>query len=109
MQRSQRPELFGYDQRRVVGQHDPAGADPDGARAGRDVRERDRGGGAGDARHVVVLGHPEAPIAQRLGTAREVERVPQRLAGVGVLGDGGEVEDGEGLDHAGQMGTPPPS
>ena len=92
-ERFERPELLGDDQRRVVGQHDPAGADPDRRRAGADIGERDRGRGAGDARHRMMLGHPEAPIAEPLGSLGEVERVAQRPAGVGAFGDRGEVED----------------
>ena len=74
IERRQRAELLGDDQRRVVGQHDPAGAHADGRGARRDVADHDRGGGAGDARHVVVLGVPEAPVAPPLGVAGEVER-----------------------------------
>jgi hypothetical protein len=56
----QRAELFGDDQRRVVGQHDSARAHPDLCGGGGDVADHDRPGGAGDARHVVVLGQPVA-------------------------------------------------
>ena len=65
-------------------------------RARGDMGQRDGGGAAGEAGHVVVLGHPEAPVAERLDMAGEVEGVAQRLAGAGALRDGGEVEDGEG-------------
>ena len=43
--------------------------------AGGDVADDHRGGGAGDARHVVVLGEPEAAEAPGLGMAGEIERV----------------------------------
>ena len=79
---------------------------PDAAGAGRDMRQRHRGGGAGDAGHVVVLRHPVAPVAQRLRMAREVGRIAQRLPGVAAFGDGGKVEDGE-RDHAGRYGHGP--
>jgi hypothetical protein len=53
----------------------------------------------------MMLGHPEAPVAEPLGRLRELERVAQRLAGVGPFGHRGEIEDGEG-DHSGEIGTP---
>jgi hypothetical protein len=84
-------ELLRDHQRRVVRQHDAAGADADGARARRDVGQRDGRWRRWRCRHVVVLGHPVALVAQRLGVPREVERVAQRLPGVAAFGDGGEV------------------
>ena len=60
----QRAELLGDHVGRVVRQHDAAGADADRLRAGGDVGDHDRGRGARDAGHVVVLGDPEAAIAQ---------------------------------------------
>ena len=98
MQRRERAELLGDQQRSVIRQHDAAGADADAARAGRDMRQRDRGRGTGDARQVVMLGHPVAAIAQRLDMAREVERIAQRLAGVAAFDNGGEIENGK-WDH----------
>ena len=67
IQRRQRAELLGDLQRRVVGQHDAARADADPRGAAGDVADQHRGGGAGDARHVVVLGQPVALVTQRLG------------------------------------------
>ena len=63
-----------------------------------DVRDHDRGRGARDARHAVVLGEPEAPVAPALGVLRQVERVAQRARRVAVGGDRREIEDGHG-DH----------
>ncbi len=68
-QRRQRRELLGHLQRRVVGQHDAAGADADARGAAGDVADQHRGGGAGDARHVVVLGQPEPVVAPALRCA----------------------------------------
>ena len=45
---------------------------------------------------VVVLGEPVAREAERVGEAREIERVAQRLRGRRGGGDGREVEDREG-------------
>ena len=42
---------------------------------------------AGDARHVVMLGQPEATIAQTLGVPREVEAVAERRRGVAAFHD----------------------
>ena len=75
VERVERAELLGDDQRRVVGEHDPARADADRRRAGGDVSDRNRGRGAGDAGHVVVLGEPEAAVAPALGVPREVDGV----------------------------------
>ena len=63
VQRLQRAELLGDHQRRVVGQHDAAGADADRRRAPGHVADRHRGRRAGDAGHVVVLGQPVADVA----------------------------------------------
>src|SRR3954470_8955815 len=57
--------------------------------------ERDRGRRAGDTGQIVVLGHPEAPTAERLDMPGQIERVTQRLAGVAALGNRREVENGK--------------
>ena len=97
-QARQRAELLGDDQRRMVGQHDAAGADADGRRAAGDMADDHRGGGAGDARHVVVLGEPVAGEAPALGMAGEIERVGERLGGAAASDDGRQIENGE-WDH----------
>src|SRR5205809_659499 len=56
VERSERPELFGDDERRMIRQHDAAGADTDGLGASSDVADDDRRGCAGDAGHVVMFG-----------------------------------------------------
>ena len=66
--------------------------------ADRHMRQRHRRRRAGDPRHVVVLRHPEAPVAQRLRMTGEVDRIAQRLAGVAAFGNRGEIEDGQ-WDH----------
>src|SRR3546814_11174488 len=60
-----------------------------------DMREHDRRRGARDSRHAVMFGHPIAMIAQRLGMAREVGRIGERLRERPAVGDGAEVEEGE--------------
>ena len=93
IERLERAELLGDHQRRVVRQHDAAGADADRARAAGDVPDHHRGRRAGDAGHVVVLGEPEAPVAPALGVLREVERVAERLGRRPALDDRREIED----------------
>src|SRR3546814_11320085 len=61
IQLRQGAELLGDHVGRVVRQHDPAGTDPDAAGSAGDMGDDDRGRRTGDAGHVVMLGHPEAP------------------------------------------------
>jgi hypothetical protein len=89
----ERAELLGDDERGVVRQHDAARADPDGLRPGGDVGDDEGRRRARDARHVVVLGHPDAAVAPGLRVAGEVAGVVERAARVGALGDADEVED----------------
>ena len=72
MQCGEGAELFGDDQRGVVGQHDAARTDLYAGRAGRDMGERHGRRRTGNARQIVVLGHPETPVAERLDLARQV-------------------------------------
>lgn len=51
-----------------------------------------------------MLGHPEAPVPQRLGLAGQIEGVAEGEAGVAAFDDRGQVEDGEG-NHRGHMGA----
>ena len=106
IERLQRAELLGDHQRRVVGQHDAAGADADGRGAGGHVADDHRGRGAGDAGHVVVLGQPEAAVAPALGVAargRGCCGTPGAASPPSTIGR--EVEDGEG-DHPSHRGAP---
>jgi hypothetical protein len=100
VQRLQRAELLGHHQRRVVGQHHAARADPD--RRGRrgQVGDQHGRGRAGDGRHVVMLGHPEPPVSEFLGTFSQLSSVAQRIARRRPGGDGGQVQNGKGyLGH----------
>ena len=91
----QRSELLGDDIRRVVRKHDATCPDPDGARSLGDVTKHDRCRRAGDARHIVMLRHPDAPISQFLGVSGEVASIVERAAGVGLLRDANKFENGE--------------
>jgi hypothetical protein len=96
--RFERAELLGDDQRSMVGKHDAARADADGRGPGADIGQGHRGGGAGDARHRMMLGHPEPLIAPAFAVTGQIERVAERPAGIAALDDRGQVEDGE-RDH----------
>jgi len=48
----------------VIGQHDAARAKANGFRLGRDMGDEHGGGGACHARHIVMLGIPNAVIAK---------------------------------------------
>ena len=61
--RLEQGELLGDDQGCVVGQHDPARADPDPLGGGGDHRDEDRRVRRRHGRHVVVLGQPVAAVA----------------------------------------------
>ena len=89
----QRAELFGHDQRRVIGQHDAARADADALRPRRHMADDDGGRGAGDAGHVVVFGQPEPPVAQAVGGLGEGQVLVEGAAGVAAFDDGRQVED----------------
>ena len=75
MQRLQQAEGLGDLERRVVGQHDPAGADAQMVGAAGDVADHDLGGAAGQAGGVVVFGEPEAVVAEAVGQHGEIARI----------------------------------
>ena len=93
VERFERRDLLGHDQRGVVGQHDAARADPDAIRAGRQVGHQDRRGRARHRGHVVMLGHPEAVVAERFGLLGDDGCVGKGLGGRAAGDDDGEVED----------------
>ena len=103
-ERIERAELFGDDQRRMVGQHDPACADADRRRRGGDMADHHRGRGAGDPAHAVMLGDPIALEAERLGMARQVGGVRQGLRDGAAFDDGHQIEQGKAC-HDGNMGV----
>ena len=90
----QRAELFGDDIGHMIGQHDAARPDPDPLRAIGHIADDHRGGGARDAGHVVVLGHPVAGEAPLVGVPGEVERVAECVGGGVADAHGNEVQDG---------------
>ena len=80
-------EHLGHLERRVVRQHDAGAADADALGRGGDRGDQDLRRGADDGVVVVMLGHPEAVVAQRLAVLGERDRVADRLA-VRTAGDG---------------------
>ena len=109
VQRLQGGHVLGHHQGRVVGQHDPARADPDPLRPRRQVGHEDRWRRAGHQRHVVVLGDPEPVVAQFVGPLRQRRGGRQRLGRRPALRDHGQVEHRERrAAHAGisSMCTP---
>ena len=95
VQRLQQRELLGHHQRGVVGQHHPARAHPDAGRDGRQVRDQHRWR-AGHRRHVVVLRHPEAPVAEPSARRASVVVSATAAALVEPLRDGRQVEHRRG-------------
>jgi hypothetical protein len=96
VERLQHAELLGDHQRHVVGQHDAAGADPQGGGRVGDVADQHRRRGARDAGHVVVLGHPEPVVPEAFGVLGQVGRGAQRAGGGPAVGHRGQVEHGQG-------------
>jgi len=95
----QQSELLGHDQRLVVGQHHAARADADprrGRRQGRDQHWRVR---RRHCRHVVVLGHPVAAVAELVGHLRQRSRRGHRIGRCLVGAHRHQVEDGERESH----------
>lgn len=88
-------ELFGDDQRGVVRQHHSAGAQVDGFGMCADVCDQHRRGGAGDGLHVVVLGIPNAPVAEALGVLSPLHGSAESIAGALALVHGCEVNEGQ--------------
>jgi hypothetical protein len=100
MQRLEHAEALGDRQRRVVGQHHAARADADALGVRGDVRDQRLGRRRRDGRDVVVLGHPEAPEAQRLGPARERGRSRQGVGSALTGADRREIEDRKRSAHS---------
>ena len=72
IERSQGAKLFGNHQRRVVRQHDATRADPQSGGGFGQMTDQHRGGGAGNARHVVMFGQPVALVTPTLGMAGKI-------------------------------------
>ena len=104
-ERVQHAERLGDLQRRVVGEHDAARADAEGARRHGHLSDHDLGRRAREAPRVVVLGHPVAAQAERLGVPGEAERVPQRIARRRARRDRRQIEDREDQPQSSRAAT----
>ena len=101
MPRSMRPgrgglqqgELLGDGQRRMVGQHDAARAEPDLRGLRGQVGDQHRRAGGRDRGHVVVFGQPVAGEAEPVGGLRQPHRRRQRIRRGLVGAHGDKVED----------------
>jgi hypothetical protein len=78
----------------MVGQHDAAGADADMTGFPRNMADHDGRSGAGDPRHVVMLGQPESAITPSLRTLGQIDRVAQRFCWGGIIPQRDEIKDG---------------
>ncbi|VVN46658.1 hypothetical protein PS681_05856 [Pseudomonas fluorescens] len=73
IQAFQGAELLSDHQRRMVGQHHAAGADADGRRPARQITQQHRGGGTGNAIHVVVFSYPKPRVAEFLDMLCQIQ------------------------------------
>ncbi len=73
-------ELLDDRERRVIGKHYATGADAQARGSGSYVCDQDRRRGAGQPRHIVVLGHPIALIADLFGELGQPRGMPEGLA-----------------------------
>ena len=69
------------------------------------MRDHDRGRGAGDAGHAVMLGDPVAGEAEAFGMAREIGGIGERARDGAAFDDGDEIEQGI-CGHVRKMGVP---
>jgi hypothetical protein len=69
-----------------------------------DERRGNSGRCAGDPRHRVMLGHPEALVSKPLDMAGEVGGVAERLTGVAAFSNRRQVQDRE-RRHAKDVGS----
>jgi hypothetical protein len=101
VQRLKGAELLRHGQRRMVGEHHPARADPDRVRRRREPAGQDGRGRAGDAGQVVVLRHPVPGETQALGVPGQIDAAAKRLAGRCARGHRAQVEHRQRNGEAG--------
>ena len=88
-------ELLGHRQRRVVGQHHSARAEPHRRGVGGQVGDQHRRARRGHRGHVVVFGQPVPRVTELVGGLGQQRRRSHRIRGALVGADGDEVENGE--------------
>ena len=80
----------------MIRQHDAAGTHADGRGAASEITDDDGGRGAGNARHVVMFGHPVARVTKRFGMLSQIQALGQGLAWCFTEDDRNEVENRDG-------------
>ena len=99
------PELLGYLQSRIVGQHHAAAADSDCGSPGRDLSDEQLRARSGPRRRVVVLGNPVSSVAGRLGGLGQLHRLAECVRGGASFSQGRLVDDPE-CQRSGQLLSP---
>ena len=95
----QHAEGFRNLERAVVLQHHAAGSDPDAPGDGEQISAHDLRRGAGEKRRGVMLGDPEAFVAEIVGAPGELDRMCERLRRRRAGWDRALVEDGKRVGH----------
>ncbi len=95
MNRRERPELLGDDQRRMVGEHYTTGAYSNGGGPGSHMRDHHRRRRTRDTRNAVVLREPEPVVAPPFCMLGEVQRIAEGLRRVTPLHDRSKVQHGK--------------
>ena len=94
IKRVQSSKLFRDDERGMVWQHDPTGADPDPFRSAGDMTDHHRRRGAGNSGKVMMFRQPISMITPFLGVAGQIESVAKGQRGVAPFDDGRKIEQG---------------
>lgn len=102
VERVERAEDLRHLEGGVMRQHDAAGPDADSPGLRADAGQHDLGGGTGQGVHGVVLGHPEAAIAEFLYLSGQFNRILQGLRRSASCGNRGLVQHRQTqiFDHA---------
>src|SRR5581483_9584800 len=79
----------------MIRQHDAARADTNRSRLSRYVADQNRRRGAGDSRHVVMLGYPETREPPPFRMLCQIDCVLERFGNSASLPHGGKIEDGK--------------
>ena len=76
----------------MIGKHDPARAYPNGRCATGHVADQNRGGGAGDSRHIMMLGEPVTRVSPAFRVLRQIECVAQGIGHAAAFRYRSEIE-----------------
>src|SRR5690606_35416 len=92
---SERSELLGDHQWRMIGQHDAAGADTDAFGGSGNMTDDNRGRSTCNPRHAVMFGKPEALVATVFGLDRHLAGLVQSVAYGPSFGNRRKIEYGK--------------